>query len=178
MLTMLNLWLLILTAAAPRIVTSGLALPEKTLAMIKPDAVQANYTSAIRQIILSEGFHILDEKLAHLDDVAVKSFYREHAERSFFPSLIRFMTSAPVYAMILEREEAVKKWRTLMGPTDSNKARIEAPNSIRAKFGIDGQQNCVHGSDSPEAAVREISTFFRVLQESNVDSPRRVHEEL
>ncbi|KAL2634641.1 hypothetical protein R1flu_006120 [Riccia fluitans] len=178
MLAMLNLWLLILAAAVPKIVTPGLSLPEKTLAMIKPDAVQSNYTSMIRQIIVSEGFHILEEKLAHLDDVAAKSFYKEHAERSFFPSLIRFMTSGPVYAMILEREGAIKKWRTLMGPTDSNKARVQAPDSIRAKFGIDGEKNSVHGSDSTEAAIREIATFFRDFQESNMDSSRRVHEEL
>lgn len=153
---------------------------ERTLAMVKPDGVRANYTETIKGIIAAEGFKIVAETEAHFDEAAAQLFYKEHSERSFFLQLVEFMTSGPVVALALERQNAIKGWRTLIGPTDSNKARLDAPNSVRAKFGLDGQSNCVHGSDSPEAAAREIAHFFDVISPANHNDERipSAHDEL
>ncbi|KAM7480633.1 hypothetical protein LguiA_028846 [Lonicera macranthoides] len=138
----------------------GSSQKENTLAMIKPDGLAGNYTSVIKKIILESGFSIPREMVAQLDEHSVKSFYAEHSSKSFFPSLVKYMTSGPVLIMVLEKVHAVSEWRTLIGPTDAHKARFTHPNSIRAICGLNSQSNCVHGSDSPESAAREISFFF------------------
>lgn len=146
---------------------------ERTLAMIKPDGLSDNYTDQIKNIILDSGFDILSEKMFQLDVKSVQVFYAEHSGRGFFPTLIKYMTSGPIYVMILEKPNAIVHWRTLIGPTDARKAKGTHPNSIRAMCGIDSERNCVHGSDSPQSAAREISFFF-----GEVSAGVTVHDEL
>ncbi|PSS18114.1 Nucleoside diphosphate kinase [Actinidia chinensis var. chinensis] len=134
---------------------------EKTLAMIKPDGLSGNYTDRVKKIILDSGFSICKEMVVQLDEDTAKSFYTEHASKSFFPNLVRYMTSGPVLVMVLEKVNAIADWRALIGPTDARKAKVAHPYSIRAMCGVDSERNCVHGSDSPESAVREISFFFK-----------------
>ncbi|KAJ7003274.1 hypothetical protein NC653_008500 [Populus alba x Populus x berolinensis] len=184
---------LVLSASFP---ISGSEEKEKTLAMIKPDGLLGNYTERIKEVIVDYGFSILREITAQLDQDSASSFYAEHSSRSFFPSLINYMTSCkvlnwiflrifpmpktkkivafvcvfqafrqsfdsgPVLVMVLEKENAIADWRSLIGPTDACKAKITHPNSIRAMCGQDSEKNCVHGSDSLLSAQREISFFF------------------
>ncbi|KAG4400373.1 hypothetical protein GLYMA_07G040700v4 [Glycine max] len=103
------------------------------------------------------------KKMVQLDEATVKFFYAEHSSKSFFSSLIKYMTSGPVLVMVLEKDNAIADWRALMGPTDASKAKITHPHSIRAKSGLDVEKNCVHGSDSPKSAQREIPFFFKEL---------------
>ncbi|WJX92281.1 hypothetical protein P8452_73942 [Trifolium repens] len=133
---------------------------QKTLAIIKPDGLLGNYTDDIKRTILEYGFNIVKEKTVQLNDATVKRFYAEHSSKSFFSSLVKYMTSGPVLIMILEKNNAIADWRALMGPTDASKAKITHPHSIRAKCGLDTEKNCVHGSDSPKSAQREILFFF------------------
>ncbi|KAL2462474.1 putative nucleoside diphosphate kinase 5 [Forsythia ovata] len=133
---------------------------EKTLAMIKPDGIAGNYTDIIKKTILDSGFSITQEMLFELNEETVRSFYAEHATKSFFPDLVQYMSSGPVLIMVLEKVNAIADWRALIGPTDANNAKITQPNSIRAMCGLDLQRNCVHGSDSPQSADREIMFFF------------------
>ncbi|KAI5427450.1 Transcription elongation factor spt6, variant 4, partial [Lathyrus oleraceus] len=98
-----------------------------------------------------------------LGEATVKRFYAEHSSKSFFSSLVKYMTSGPVLVMVLEKDNAVADWRALMGPTDASKAKITHPHSIRAKCGLDTEKNCVHGSDSTKSAQREILFFFDEL---------------
>ncbi|KHN39615.1 Nucleoside diphosphate kinase [Glycine soja] len=143
--------------------THGSLETEKTFAIIKPDGLLGNYTDDIKRTIVEYGFRILKEKIVQLDEGTVKSFYAEHSSKSFFSSLIKYMTSGPVLIMVLEKDNAIADWRALMGPTDASKAKITHPHSIRAKCGLDMEKNCVHGSDSPKSAQREISFFFKEL---------------
>ncbi|XP_004510516.1 probable nucleoside diphosphate kinase 5 isoform X2 [Cicer arietinum] len=136
---------------------------QKTLAIIKPDGLLGNYTDDIKRTILEYGFSIVKEKIVQLDEAGVKIFYAEHSSKSFFSSLVKYMTSGPVLVMVLEKDDAIADWRALMGPTDASKAKITHPHSIRAKCGLDTQNNCVHGSDSINSAQREISFFFKEL---------------
>lgn len=133
---------------------------QKTLAMIKPDGVSGGYSSSIKKIIQDYGFRIVEELATELDEDTAKSFYAEHALKSFFPDLVQYMTSGPVLAMVLEKDNAIADWRALIGPTDAAKAKISHPHSIRAMCGKDGEKNCVHGSDSSQSATRERSFFF------------------
>ncbi|XP_020110177.1 probable nucleoside diphosphate kinase 5 isoform X1 [Ananas comosus] len=133
---------------------------ERTLAMIKPDGLLGNYTDKIKTIILESGFGIIKERMVQLDDEKAALFYAEHSGKSFFQSLVKYMTSGPVYVMVLEKPDAVSRWRALIGPTDARKAKVSHPSSIRAMCGSDLERNCVHGSDSPQSAAREISFFF------------------
>ncbi|XP_042507924.1 probable nucleoside diphosphate kinase 5 isoform X2 [Macadamia integrifolia] len=128
--------------------------------MIKPDGFSGNYTGEIKRVILRSGFSILKEKIVHLDKENVSIFYAEHSKRTFFPSLVAYMTSGPVVVMVLEKVNAIADWRALIGPTDAQKAKVTQPDSIRALCGLDLERNCVHGSDSPQSAAREISFFF------------------
>ncbi|XP_062087839.1 probable nucleoside diphosphate kinase 5 [Humulus lupulus] len=148
---------------------------EKTLAMIKPDGLLGNYTDEIKNVIIDSGFIIFKEMILRLDEDRAASFYAEHSLKSFFRNLINYMTSGPVLVMILEKENAVADWRALIGPTDSRRAKITHPHSIRALCGIDSEKNCVHGSDSPQSAQREISFFF---QEKYEDQDVMQHDEL
>ncbi|ORX98144.1 nucleoside-diphosphate kinase [Basidiobolus meristosporus CBS 931.73] len=133
---------------------------EKTLALVKPDAYSAGHLEEIKKRIEADGFKIVQEKEVKGTKSQMEEFYQEHKGRPFFEGLTTWMSSSPFYAMILEKKEAIKSWRTLMGPTNSEKAREEAPNSIRAVFGTDGSKNATHGSDSLESATREISIIF------------------
>ncbi|BFG24145.1 hypothetical protein CerSpe_104200 [Prunus speciosa] len=126
-------------------------------------------------VSLSLPCRIVKEMLIQLDEEAAVSFYAEHSSRSFFSSLVKYMTSGPVLIMVLEKENAVADWRALIGPTDASKAKITHPNSIRAICGLDLQKNCVHGSDSPQSAQREISFFFK---EKSSGSAVTEHDEL
>ncbi|KAK6124710.1 hypothetical protein DH2020_041565 [Rehmannia glutinosa] len=143
---------------------------EKTLAMIKPDGVDGNYVDVIKKTILDSGFSITQEVELQLNEDTVKSFYAEHASKSFFSNLVQYMTrvthpesfltSGPVLIMVLEKENAIADWRALIGPTDANRAKETHPRSVRALCGLDSQRNCVHGSDSPQSAAKEIMFFF------------------
>ncbi|KAJ7528156.1 hypothetical protein O6H91_16G087000 [Diphasiastrum complanatum] len=133
---------------------------ERTLAMVKPDGVSGSHVEAIKTLIRDAGFTIAAERYWHFSEAVAKEFYAEHSERGFFPNLVEFICSGPSLALILEKEHAIADWRLLIGPTDSSRAREEFPKSIRAKFGVDSQKNCVHGSDSRQAAIREIALLF------------------
>jgi len=130
----------------------------KTLALIKPDAV--SNMGEIVNIIQSEDFVICQAQMIQLSRQEAMGFYAEHEGKPFFDGLIEFMTSGPIVAMELMAHDAVKKWRSLLGPTNTLRAREEAPGSIRAVFGSDGTRNACHGSDSDVSAERETSFFF------------------
>ncbi|KAI8823655.1 nucleoside diphosphate kinase, partial [Fimicolochytrium jonesii] len=141
-------------------VKAGPAYSEKTLALLKPDVSRSAHKDEIIQLINQSGLKIADEKVLTFTADKAKEFYREHEGKPFFDGLVQWMTSAPIYALILEGENAIKRWRELAGPTDSTKAKETAPTSIRGRFGTDGQKNAVHGSDSPASAAREIDIVF------------------
>ncbi|XP_020548011.1 probable nucleoside diphosphate kinase 5 isoform X2 [Sesamum indicum] len=149
-------------------------IKEKTLAIIKPDGVNGNYVDVIKKTILGSSFSITQEMQLQLNVNTVKSFYAEHASKSFFSGLVQYMTSGPVVIMVLEKENAIADWRALIGPTDANIAKVTHPKSVRAFCGLDLQRNCVHGSDSPQSAAREISFFFEKSSSAIVSQ----HDEL
>ena len=130
---------------------------ERTLGIIKPDAVAAGKMGEILSMISKAGFKIAAMKTAHLTREQAAEFYAVHAERPFFPDLIDFMTSGQIVAMTLEKENAVAAWRELMGPTDSTQA---GPDTVRGRFGTSVSRNAGHGSDSQENAVKEILGVF------------------
>ncbi|GLU14225.1 hypothetical protein SLE2022_308080 [Rubroshorea leprosula] len=166
---------------------------ERTLAIIKPDGLFGNYSDRIKQVILDSHFNIAKEMVVQLDEESAATFYAEHSSKSFFASLINYMTSGPVLVMVLEKENAVADWRHLIGPTDAHEAKITDPQrvpdqlsqnhllivssalSIRAMCGLDLQKNCVHGSDSNKSAEREIAFFFK---ETSSDEAVANHDEL
>ncbi|MCY4046297.1 MAG: nucleoside-diphosphate kinase [Cellvibrionales bacterium] len=130
---------------------------EKTLSIIKPDAVSKNHIGEIIAHFEQNGLSIVAAKMVTLDERTAGGFYKEHAERPFYPELVEFMTSGPVVVQVLEGEGAIAKNRELMGATNPADA---APETIRAKYAESVGKNAVHGSDSPESAAREISYFF------------------
>jgi len=130
---------------------------ERTLSIIKPDAVGKNIVGKIYSRFESNGLRIVAAKMLRLSDEVAGGFYAEHRERPFFPDLIKFMTSGPVVVQVLEGEAAVAKNRELMGATNPKEA---AAGTIRADFASSIDANAVHGSDSPESAAREIAYFF------------------
>ena len=135
---------------------------ERTYAMLKPDvASDAAKVAAIKELIQKEGLTIEREECAKLSRRQCEAFYAEHKDRAFFPDLVSFMSSGPVVKLELSGPQAIKRWRALLGPTNSLKARTEAPQSVRALFGTDQQENAAHGSDAPEAAAREIELMFQ-----------------
>ena len=99
-------------------------------------------------------------KTTQLTKEQAETFYAEHKDRPFFQALATFMSSGPIVAMHLSSPDAIKKWRALIGPTNTQKAKEEAPDSLRARFGTDGTKNACHGSDSPSSAQRELTFFF------------------
>ena len=131
---------------------------ERTLSIIKPDAVAKNVIGEIYSRFEKAGLKVVASKMLRLDDKLAGGFYAEHRERGFFGDLIAFMTSGPVMVQVLEGEGAVLKNRELMGAT--NPADAEA-GTIRADFAISIDANAVHGSDSVESAQREVSYFFK-----------------
>ncbi len=130
---------------------------ERTLSLIKPDAVRKNAIGAIISMLEAGGLKVVGAKLVRLSRAQAEGFYAVHRERPFFSSLCEFMSSGPIVAMVLEGEGAIAKNREIMGVTDSKKA---APGTIRARFGTSIEQNAVHGSDAPETARTEIAYFF------------------
>ncbi len=131
---------------------------ERTLSIIKPDAVAKNVIGEIYSRFEKAGLKIVASKMLRLDDALAGGFYAEHRERGFFGDLIAFMTSGPVMVQVLEGEGAVLKNRELMGATNPAEA---AAGTIRADFAVSIDANAVHGSDSVESAQREVSYFFK-----------------
>ena len=134
------------------------AAKEKTFGMIKPDAY-LNMGKIITQLY-QEGFKINKMKMSRFDEMSGGEFYGEHKGKHFFPNLMEFVTSDVCIGMELVKENAIKGWRQLLGPTNTIKAKDEAPDSLRAQFGTDGTRNACHGSDAPESAERELNFFF------------------
>jgi nucleoside-diphosphate kinase len=132
-----------------------------TLGLIKPDAVEAGLMGRILSDIEAAGFRIAAMKMFRLSRAQVEAFYAVHRERPFFASLVEFMTSGPVVAFVIEGENAVERYRQLMGATDPAKAE---PNTLRARYAQNIERNAVHGSDSPTSARREIAFFFSELE--------------
>ena len=130
---------------------------ERTLSIIKPDAVANNVIGEIYSRFESAGFKIVAAKMLHLDEIMAGGFYDIHKERPFFNDLISFMTSGPVMVQVLEGENAVAKHREIMGATNPQEA---ASGTIRADFAESLDENAVHGSDSIENAAVEIAYFF------------------
>ena len=130
---------------------------QRTLSIIKPDAVSKNVIGKILARFEENGLKIIAGKLISLSEAKASGFYAEHKGRPFFPALIEFMTSGPVFVQVLEGEDAVMKNRELMGSTNPIEA---APGTIRADFAKSIDANAVHGSDSPKSAEREINYFF------------------
>jgi nucleoside-diphosphate kinase len=132
-----------------------------TLGLIKPDAVEAGLVGRILSDIEAAGFRIAAMKMLRLSRAQAEAFYAVHRERPFFASLVEFMTSGPVVAFVIEGENAVERYRQLMGATDPSKAE---PNTLRARYAQNIERNAVHGSDSPTSARREIAFFFSELE--------------
>ncbi len=130
---------------------------ERTFAILKPDAVAAGNTGAILALIETNGFQILGMKRIRLSQAQAENFYGVHRERGFFGSLVTFMTEGPVVVLALEREDAVAKWRELMGATNPANA---AEGTIRKLFATSIERNAAHGSDAAETAAVEIPFFF------------------
>ncbi len=132
-----------------------------TFGIIKPDAVRAGNTGNIIQRINDAGFQLRAMKMLHMTSKEAEGFYAVHRERPFFGGLTEFMSSAPCLVMVLEKENAVKAWRDLMGATDPAKAD---EGTLRKKYGGSLGENAVHGSDSDENAAIEIAYFFSQLE--------------
>ncbi|HET7617964.1 MAG TPA: nucleoside-diphosphate kinase [Vicinamibacterales bacterium] len=130
---------------------------ERTLAIIKPDAVAARRAGLIIQRIEDAGFQIRAMRLVHLTKEEAEGFYDVHRARPFFDSLTTFMSSGPAIVMALEAPDAIKKWRTLMGATDPAKADA---GTLRKEFGASIEHNATHGSDATETAAFELGYFF------------------
>ena len=130
---------------------------ERTLSIIKPDAVAKNVIGEIYSRFESTGFKIVAAKMQHLDEITAGGFYAVHKDRPFFNDLVSFMTSGPIMVQVLEGENAVAKHREIMGATNPKEA---ASGTIRADFAESLDENAVHGSDSIENAAIEITYFF------------------
>jgi len=134
---------------------------EHTFAIIKPDAVGRGQTGEILARIQKAGFKIVAMKSMRLTKEEAGGFYAVHRERPFFGELTEFMSSGKIFAMVLEAENAISKWRDTMGATDPKKA---APGTIRHDLGTSIGSNCTHGSDAPETAAFEIGYFFSGME--------------
>jgi nucleoside-diphosphate kinase len=130
---------------------------ERTFSIIKPDATARNLTGAINAMIEQAGLRIIAQKRVRITREQAETFYSVHRERPFFRDLVEFMTSGPVVVQVLEGENAIAKYRDVMGATDPAKA---APGTIRKTHARSIQDNSVHGSDAPDTAVKEIAQFF------------------
>lgn len=134
---------------------------ERTLAIIKPDAMAARRAGAILSMIEEAGFRILAMRLIRLSRAQAEGFYAVHRGKPFFDSLCRFMSEGPVLVMLLEGEQAIQRWRDLMGPTDPAGA---PEGTVRRLYGTNIERNAVHGSDGPDTARFEVSYFFPGLE--------------
>jgi nucleoside-diphosphate kinase len=130
---------------------------EYTLSILKPDAVERNITGKVNAMIENSGLEIAAQKMLHLTQEQAEGFYAVHSQRPFFSSLVKSMTSGPVVVQVLKGENAVSRYRDVMGATNPADA---AEGTIRKEFSVDIEANTVHGSDSLENAANEISFFF------------------
>ena len=136
-------------------------MKEQTLGIIKPDAVSRKLIGAVISKIESEGLSIRAMKLIKMSKEQAKGFYKVHEGKPFYESLTDFMSSGPCVVMVLEGENAISRYRKLMGATDYRKAD---PGTIRREYATDIEKNIVHGSDSPESAAFEINYFFSTME--------------
>ena len=132
-------------------------MTERTFAIIKPDAVERRLAGTILQRIEQAGFLVRGMRLTHLSTAQAAGFYAVHRERPFFPSLVDFMSSGPIVVLALEADDAIARWRSLMGATDP--ARAE-PGTLRREFGSSIERNATHGSDGKDTARFELGYFF------------------
>ena len=130
---------------------------EQTLSIIKPDAVERNLDSEIKEMFKNKGFSILKEKKIQIDKSEAEKFYKVHETKPFFNDLCSYLSSGPIVVMVLEKNNAIKENRTLMGSTNPKEA---GEGTIRKKYGLSIDKNSVHGSDSIENAKIEIDFFF------------------
>ncbi len=137
---------------------------ERTLIIVKPDAMEKGALGKILDRFIQEGFKIKALKMFKFTKETAGEFYYVHKDKPFYQELIEFMSSGPVVAAVLEGEDAIRRVREIIGPTDSEEARKVAPNSIRALFGTDKGKNAIHASDSPESAKFEICYIFSGLE--------------
>ncbi|WP_300608470.1 nucleoside-diphosphate kinase [Trebonia sp.] len=135
-------------------------MPERTLILVKPDAVRRNLIGEVISRIERKGLRVIAMDLRTIDRETAEAHYAEHAGKPFFAGVVNFITSAPVVALVAEGERAVEAFRALAGATDPVKA---LPGTIRGDYALEVAANMVHGSDSPEAAEREIKIFFPEL---------------
>jgi nucleoside-diphosphate kinase len=133
---------------------------QNTLGIIKPDAVAKGYTGKIIDLVLEEGLTLGAMKMVHLTRAQAAGFYDVHKDKGFFNDLLDFMTSGPVVLMLLQGDDAITRWRTLMGATNPANA---AEGTLRKLFAASIQNNAVHGSDAPETADYETRYFFNVF---------------
>lgn len=133
---------------------------ERTFGIVKPDAVEKNAVGGVLEMIEKAGLKIVGLRLVKMSDAQARAFYAVHKERPFFPNLVKFMTSGPAVVMAIEGENAIARYREVMGPTDSKKAPA---GTIRNKYGTDIERNAVHGSDGPDTARAELAFFFAGL---------------
>jgi nucleoside-diphosphate kinase len=131
--------------------------PERTFSIIKPDATQRNLTGVINGMIEGAGLRIVAQKRLRMTRAQAEAFYAVHKDRPFFAELVEFMTSGPVVVQVLEGENAIAKYRDVMGATDPANA---AAGTVRKTLGLSVGENSVHGSDGPETAEQEIAQFF------------------
>jgi nucleoside-diphosphate kinase len=134
---------------------------ERTLSIVKPDGVSRNLIGQVYSRLEKANLSIISARMLHLSQREAEGFYAVHRERPFFKDLVKYMTSGPVVVQVLEGENAIARYREIMGATDPKKA---APGTIRADLALSIEQNVVHGSDSPENAATEIAYFFRTTE--------------
>ena len=130
---------------------------ERTFSIIKPDAVAAGQAGEILAMISKAGFKVLGLRMTRLSEAQAQGFYAVHKEKSFFDGLVKFMTEGPIIVMALEREDAIKGLREVMGATNPANA---AEGTVRKRFAANIERNCIHGSDAPETAETELRFFF------------------
>ena len=135
-------------------------MPERTLILVKPDAVRRNLNGEVNSRIERKGLRVIAKDLRTIDRETAEAHYAEHAEKPFFGPVVDFITGGPVVALVAEGERAIEAFRALAGATDPVKA---LPGTIRGDFALEVGENMVHGSDSPDAAGREIKIFFPEL---------------
>ena len=131
---------------------------EQTLSIIKPDAVERNLADKIKEIFLTNSLHVKEDKKIHISKDEAAEFYKVHQSKPFYDDLCAYLSSGPIIVMVLEGENAILKYRDLMGATNPKEAK---ENTIRSLFGVSIDKNSVHGSDSPENAKKEILFFFK-----------------
>ena len=131
---------------------------ENTLSIIKPDAVERNLDSQIKEMFIKNGFDIIKEKKIQIDKIEAEKFYKVHETKPFYNDLCTYLSSGPIVVMVLEKENAILANRELMGSTNPKDAK---EGTIRKKFGLSIDKNSVHGSDSSENAKIEIDFFFK-----------------